>query len=293
MPVLADSTGNFVAETTAKLLERLAFQVNTTLHAHHAEPVHDLRVAIRRFNQVLVTFRSALPAREVKRIRRKLKNLLNAAGDVRDCDVLAKMLAKRDLAGAAALKKKLQEHRKAAVPVLTAALERWVARRSSSKWRAALTACPARDAFQRGLRRSGRKFLAHGDAAAAEKASATELHRFRIETKKFRYALELFEPSWGAPVSQWLERLKPVQTLLGDIHDSFMAREMAASFGGTPEIEAWLKRRQRRKTREFRRVWQESFPAPDHRLRIDALRQPPRKPAAASAARPATPVAVA
>jgi CHAD domain-containing protein len=290
MPAPA-TNGDFVGETTAKLLERLAYQVNTTLHSHQAEPVHDLRVAIRRFNQALLTFHGALPGREVKRIRRKLKGLLDAAGDVRDCDVLAKMLAKRNLRGAASLKRKLQEHRKTAVPLLTAALERWVARRSSSKWRAALTACPAPDAFQPGLRRSGRKFLARGEAAAAEKASAAELHRFRIEAKKFRYALELFEPSWGAPVSQWLERLKPVQTLLGEIHDSFMAREMAASFGGTPEIEAWLKRRQRRKTREFRRAWQESFPGPDHRLRIDALRQPPHKPA--TAVRPATPAAVA
>ncbi len=118
------------------------------------------------------------------------------------------------------------------------------------------------------------------------------MHRLRIEAKKFRYALELFKPSWGTPVSQWLERLKPVQTLLGDIHDSYMAREMAQRFGGNPEIDAWLKRRQRRKTREFRRLWQEAFPAPDHRLRTDALRRPPRKPTAVAAAQDSKPVAV-
>jgi CHAD domain-containing protein len=285
MPV-SELPGNFVPETTTKLLERLAFQVNTTLHSHHAEPVHDLRVAIRRFTQALVTFRGALPGREIKRIRRKLKNLMDPAGAVRDADVLLKMLAKRDLPGVPELKKQIQEHRKAAVPVLVAALERWVARRSSSKWRSALLACPVQNPVQPGLRRAARKFLEHGDAAAAENASGADLHLLRIEAKKFRYTLELFETAWGDPVRQWLEQLKPVQSLLGDIHDSFMAREMAGRFGASQEIDAWLKRRQRRKTREFRRLWEERFPAPDHRLRIDALRRPTPKPAVRAAGGP-------
>lgn len=292
MPV-QDRARNFVSETTTKLLERLAFQVNTTLHSHHADPVHDLRVAIRRFHQALVAFRGVLPRREVKRVRRKLKTLIDAAGGVRDCDVLIKMLGKRDLPGVAALKKKVQEHRKAAVPVLVAALERWVAQRSSSKWRSALLACQVQDGLQPRLRRAARKFLANGEAAAAEKASAEDLHRFRIEAKKFRYTLELFEPAWGDPVSQWLARLKPVQTVLGDVHDSFMARDIAERFGGSREIDAWLKRRQRRKLREFRRLWQESFPVPDQPLRIAALRRPARKPAASTTAgETAGPVAV-
>lgn len=280
----ADTSGSFVSDSTARLLERLAYQVSVTMHSHHAEPVHDLRVAIRRFQQALAAFRQVLPRREVKRIRRKLKQLLDAAGGVRDCDVVTKILAGRELPGVAALKRKLHERRKAALPVLVAALDRWVARRCSSKWRAALLACPIEDGLQSGLHRSARKFLAHGDAAAGEKASVADLHRFRIEAKKFRYTLELFEPSWGPPVREWLDRLKPVQTLLGDIHDSYMAREIAGHSGGTPQIDAWLKRRQRRKAREFRRLWAETFPSAEHRVRVTALRHPPRKPAARSAA---------
>lgn len=277
----AAESGNFVSQTTAKLLERLAYQVNTTLRAHRAEPVHDLRVAIRRFQQALATFDSAFPRHECKALDRQLKRLFDAAGNVRDCDVVAKLLGKRDLPGSAELKKKLQEHRKTAVPLLVSNLERWVARRSSAKWRAALLSCPsADDTVHPHLRRSARGFLKHAEGAVHGSASARDLHRLRIEAKKFRYMLELFEPAWGAPVAQWLERVKPVQSLLGDIHDAYMARDMAEGFGATVEVQAWLKRRQHRKSRQFARLWAEKFPAVDHALLLEALRRPPRKPAA-------------
>ena len=207
---------------------------------------------------------------------------------MRDCDVVTKLLAGRDLPRRGGVRRRISTSAaRRLCQFCVAALDRWVARRCSSKWRAALLSCPVEDAFQPALHRAARKFLAHGDAVASANASATQLHRFRIESKRFRYTLELFDASWGPPVREWLERLRPVQPLLGDTHDSYMAREVAARCGGTPEIDAWLKRRQSRKTRQFSSVWAESFLLAERRLRLAALRHPPRKPALRTAAKSA------
>jgi CHAD domain-containing protein len=271
------------SHSIAKLLERLAYQVGVTAHHSGADNIHDLRVAVRRFEQSLIIFRRALPAREVKRVRRKLKVLMGYAGAVRDCDVALKILAKCQEPGVAGVKERLTEERKAELPVLAAALRRWGARRTSSKWRAALLPVGAHDGFHHHLPKLAKKFLAQGDEAARPKTSAETLHAFRIEGKKFRYTLELLAPVYGAPAQQWMEKLKPLQSVLGDIHDARMAREVAARFGATPEVEDWLKSRQRKKSREFRRLWEEAFGASsDSRRLVDALRQIPRKPMARS-----------
>lgn len=282
---LSSTPATFASQSIARLLERLAYQVSGTAHSPTAEHVHDLRVAVRRFEQSLVAFREALPAREVKRIRRKLEGLMDRAGDIRDCDVAQKILAKCALPGAAPLRQRLAEERKAGLPALTAALRRWGSRRTSSKWRAALLPLDTHEALHNRLPKLARKFLEHGDEAARQKVSAEELHAFRIEGKKFRYTLELLLPVNGAPAREWLAKLKPLQSVLGDVHDCRMARTMAARFDAAPEVDDWLKKRQRRKSREFRKLWQENFGG-DAALRgvIAALRHTPRKPMGRSAA---------
>ena len=51
------------------------------------DAVHDLRVSIRRFSQALQVFAPLLPGKGVKKIRRRLKVVLDAAAVVRDLDV--------------------------------------------------------------------------------------------------------------------------------------------------------------------------------------------------------------
>jgi CHAD domain-containing protein len=277
--VSSETAASFASQAIAKLLERLAYQVGVTAHSTGAENIHDLRVAIRRFEQSLLMFRQALPGRDVKRIRRKLKVLMGHAGAVRDCDVALRILAKCQQPGVPALKERLAGERKTELPRLAAALRRWGARRTSSKWRAALLPIDAHDTFHHHLPRLARKFLAHGEAAAQPKTSAETLHAFRIEGKKFRYTLELLAPVYGAPVQEWLDKLKPLQSALGDVHDSRMARAVVARFDAAPEVEAWLRTRQRKKTREFRRLWEETFgTSSGNRRLVTALRHTPRKP---------------
>jgi CHAD domain-containing protein len=282
---LAASAASFASGSIAKLLERLAYQVSATAHSPSVDNVHDLRVAIRRFEQAIVTFRQALSGHEVKRIRRKLKTLMSPAGKVRDFDVIQKLLLKCEEPGAAALKQRLAEQRKVDLSILKASLRRWGSRRTSSKWRAAQLPAGADDTFRHQLPKLARKFLAHGEKTATAKASPEDLHTFRIEAKKIRYTLELMEPLYGAPVREWLDQLKPVQSALGDAHDCRMARDIAARFDATQEVETWLKNRQRKKTREFRKLWGENFgTAAEKRRLVGALRHTPRKPMGRSTA---------
>lgn len=276
---LSETAAGFASHSIAKLLERLAYQVGVTAHSPGADNVHDLRVAIRRFEQALLQFRAGLAGREVKRIRRKLKVLMTRAGAVRDYDVAQKILAKCEEPGAAVVRERLTNERKTELPALAAAMRRWSARRTSSKWRAALLPVDAHERIPHNLAKLARKFLAQGKKAAEPKTSAETLHAFRIEGKKFRYTLELFAPVYGPAVHEWLQKLKPMQAALGDVHDAEMARDIAVRFDAPSKVEAWLKARRRKKAREFRELWEESFGTTSENRRLVAgLRHTPRKP---------------
>lgn len=285
---VAMDTGQFAGHHVTKLLERLAFQIGSVKHSHDAEAVHDLRVAIRRFTQALVVFQPCFAPKEVKKIRRRLKDTMALAGQVRDCDIALKYLTELRSPEATALREEFQSRRQEANRALLAALKRWVLRKTSSKWRDGLEAIREADGFchlqiddtaHRELPRIARGFFKCGNRAADAKASAEELHQFRIAAKKFRYTLELFAPFYGSAANDWLERITGVQTLLGRINDCRTVRTMVSRMGENGRIEASLRKRQRRRTDEFRQLWAEQFSSSNGAKQwMQALRCPPRKP---------------
>ena len=46
------------------------------------------------------------------------------------------------------------------------------------------------------------------------------LHEMRIAAKRFRYALELFEPCWGPEVASCARKVAALQSSLGELHDA-------------------------------------------------------------------------
>jgi len=283
--------GLLASDSASRLLTRLDEQAAAAVRPVDADGVHDLRVAVRRFRQWLATFGSGLPRGDVKRMVRRLKAIMDCAGAVRDRDVTLKILAKCHVAGVAPLRRKLASERRDAARALAAEARRWKQSRAAAKWRARIA--PAAASQPGGdLAKRARKYLAHGDAAADEKSGAQELHRFRIEGKKLRYTIELLAPRLGAAAADWLEKLKAIQTVLGDVHDARMARERAERLGAAAPVEAWLKRRQRKKIRDFRALWPQAFPEDQHVRLVAALRHTPRKPMARSAADAPAAVAV-
>ena len=66
-------TRKFASDQADRRLGQLAFQVNQTVKSRDAEAVHDLRVAVRRFSQVLRVFKPCFRGKEPRKIRRELK----------------------------------------------------------------------------------------------------------------------------------------------------------------------------------------------------------------------------
>ena len=78
----------------------------------------------------------------------------------------------------------------------------------------------------KGLRPNARRVLAVRieevyayDGTIADPARVTELHDMRIAFKRLRYLLEIFGVAFTEDLDPFLEQVKELQDLLGDIHD--------------------------------------------------------------------------
>jgi CHAD domain-containing protein len=63
------------------------------------------------------------------------------------------------------------------------------------------------------------EFFASGAAALSAPASYQKLHQFRLQAKRFRYTLELFERFYGSEMASGAGILKELQDRLGAIND--------------------------------------------------------------------------
>lgn len=267
-------TRQFTIEQTGRLLRRVAFQVGRTAKSCDGNAVHDLRVVIRRFTQSIAVSKPCFPGKDIRKIRRRLKKIMAAAGEVRNYDIALQFLANSQSGDAKELQSKLQIRRKDSSRILTGELKRWKNRQLSAKWRAALEAAVAKDnkAFARTaiqltstrtLRRMMKDFLKRGDAAASNEASSQDLHRFRILAKKFRYTIEMFGPLQGNSWVGAVESIKRAQTLLGDINDCVTIARLVEQNGASRQLVSQLRKRKSRKTLEFRQYWSDELQASD------------------------------
>lgn len=265
-------TRKFAFEQADRRLGRLAFQINQTAKSRDAEAVHDLRVAIRRFSQVLRVFKPCFHGKEVRKIRRKLKQIMDLAGEVRNCDIALKLMSKSQRSETAVLRPKLESLRREGEAALVVFLRHWVDRKSSLKWREAVSSAastngdvsgqaPIARTAQGMLPRMAQEFFERGNKAAKTKASPRELHQFRIASKRFRYTLELFTSVYGPPLNASIEKIRRAQGLLGDINDCETVRGMLSQYKEVDRVTSWLKKRQRRSIDEFQRYWNEAFAA--------------------------------
>lgn len=218
----------------ASLPQDLALEVRRTLKSPRPRQVHDLRVAIRRFNQALAL---NSPNRN-KGPRRRTKKIMKRAGDVRNLDIALKLVSK--VRGPAALSSKLHRRREAAAKRLASELKAAIdhglpdpppAKRTNSRLAAV---------------RAIRRLFKRGSKAREPK----DLHRVRIAAKKLRYTLEMV-----APDHPRLDDLKRLQTDLGDINDYETARAIILQETGAKSVCDRLKEKQDRKVREFRKQW--------------------------------------
>ena len=302
--IAGTATRRFAREQADRLLGRLAFQIGRAVKAHNADAVHDLRVSIRRFEQAMRVFKPCFRGKDLRKIRRELKRVMAAAGEVRNHDIALKLLAKSKRLEGTGIQPKVQNRRREAERSLLTLLKTWLERKSSLKWRGALeraaaeapedfSKAPIGQAARQMLPGMAQDFFGSGDQAAGAKASPQELHRFRLASKKFRYTLELFAPLCGPSLNPKLEAIRSVQTILGDLNDLETVRNLLAQYEVAPSEAAWLKKKQRKKLVEFREHWATALaPAVERQGWIDFLKhvalepRAAKKPAARTAATP-------
>lgn len=188
----------------------------------HADPVHDLRVAIRRCRSLAEGLRSVDPAPGWKQFRSLPKPLFAALGELRDTQVLQQWLTslatERDPARAV-LSKVLSAREADQKDAAQEALRDFNGRR----W---LKVANELDQRARKLRPGSRVFqhlalerwieAQRLHEVAIRSQDALDLHQLRIAIKRFRYTVENFLPDLHR---RWGKDLKRVQDLLGEVHD--------------------------------------------------------------------------
>jgi CHAD domain-containing protein len=109
------------------------------------------------------------------------------------------------------------------------------------------------------LPKLAREYFRTGRAIFEKKSAARSLHPFRLETKRFRYTLELFSPCYGPGLEERLAMLRKIQDYLGDINDCMVTEEL---LGKTHKrVSAFLARRKAARMRAMRDYWRNRFDA--------------------------------
>lgn len=186
------------------------------------DPVHDLRVALRRCRSMADGWMAMDPDPAWKKMKKAGKNLFRKLGELRDVQVMQhwlQKLAPADDPVAARLvqhtaDREAEFKRDAAQALQAFDRDQW------KKWSREL---PRRS---RRIRSGSAIFLhlglerwteAHAlHRRAMRSTSQVTWHSLRIGLKRFRYIVENFLP---AHHQQWIEDLKSLQDLLGEVHD--------------------------------------------------------------------------
>ena len=269
-----------------KATTRLDRELGRTIDDPGEEPVHDMRVAIRRLSQALRTFASLFPAREARTMRQALKPALAAAAVARDLDVGIELLHKEELPAEHPLLGKMGAERRRAGLALVGQLYLLRAEELPVSWMprydilrmssedAALLARTELPPIAADFFKAGRKTVLKAD-------SSTRLHEFRLTAKRFRYTLELFRDFFGPVYVERLERVREIQSLLGKRQDYAVLAARLAPFAPIDDaLQAALTESETRGLRcedEFRRYWEETFDAPGEELKWQRylMRRPP------------------
>lgn len=128
----------FAREQASRLLGRVVFEAHHVIRKPEADPVHDLRVSIRRFSHALAAFVPLLEARPVKKVRARLKRVMELTSEIRNRDIALEFLVRRKVGPRTVLARSLMLERDRATEKLVRDLERWIAKDSAAKWRRSL-----------------------------------------------------------------------------------------------------------------------------------------------------------
>jgi len=219
-------TSKYAVKETKQRLERFSKNLQRAAkHPEDPEAIHDLRVSIRRVVQAFKTFGELLDPAPVKKLRRRLHELMDLCASVRNCDVALTLLDQVGVTTGASVSR-LRKTRSEAAEKLHRRLKKERSKRHPAP--APRSHPKERDwkldqGLEANLRRAlpplAEEFFDSGRAALSPGASYQKLHQFRLQAKRFRYTLELFEPFYGSEMVTGAGILKELQDRLGAIND--------------------------------------------------------------------------
>ena len=102
-----------------------------------------------------------------------------------------------------------------------------------------------------------RAYFRAGRELFAAKPAVGAFHKFRLETKRFRYTLELFQPCYGPGLEERLKLLRNIQDLLGEINDCATTQKLLRP--QPDRISKFLERRMALNARALRMWWRQTF----------------------------------
>jgi CHAD domain-containing protein len=268
-------------------IRRLEDQLALAIKDPAVDPVHDFRVAIRRLSASLRIFAHFFPNHTARHLRRALKPALAAAATVRDLDVDTALLLKLKLPPTHPLLTRMAQDRARAALAFTGQLYllrsqeiplAWlhpVSRLHETNEDASLAPRALLPPAAAGFFKAGRKTLA--------RITPERLHAFRLAAKRFRYTLEVFRPFYGPVFGARLEKVREIQTILGNRQDCAVTAALLNPLAAAdPQASLALEAVQVRAVhleRTFHRFWHTQFDAPGQELLwIRYLsRRPPRR----------------
>jgi CHAD domain-containing protein len=186
------------------------------------EPVHDLRVALRRCRSIAGGLRSFDPSPGWEQMRKEGGRLFKQLGELRDTQVMIGRMMSPDAPQDEAARMLLEHlcsreadlRERAAAALSSFDRKKWVARTARLSKRAALIPLNGGAFLHLAQERWHEAYWLHRQAL--RNRSHIGFHRLRIGLKKFRYTVENFLPTL---YDEWDHDLRSLQDLLGEMND--------------------------------------------------------------------------
>ncbi len=232
-------------------MEQVVVEAGKARDGFKSDPVHDLRVAIRRCRSMAEGFAALDPEPTWKKMRRAAKPLFSALGNLRDVQVQMEWVEKLGEEGNP-IRAKLADHLGKKELELKDTAETALNDFDVITWQQWATQLEERSKL---LPAGGEVFQVMAlerwrdarrlQSVALRNRSKTSLHALRIGIKKFRYIVENFLPEL---YEGWHKELKGVQDTLGEVHDLDVLGDTARTlhvFESPQQRQQWISTLQR------------------------------------------------